>query len=212
MTQPNEWNERYRDGNLPWDTGRPSSELQRVLERKSIGPCRALDIGCGTGTNSVWLAQQGFDVTGIDLAPLAIEQAERRARAAGVRANFLVADVFNLPELGGPFAFFFDRGCYHAVRRISLTLYAPAVSRQLAPGGRGLILAGNAREPHEPGPPVVTEEQLREELGVAFQILDLHEFRFDEAPGVAEQFLGWSCLVEKRQEMESARDERSRGR
>ena len=76
--------------------------------------------------------------------------------------------------------------------------YAPAVARQLAAGGRGLILAGNAREPHDPGPPVVTEEQIRDELGLAFQILDLHEFRFDEAPGVPVRFLGWSCLVEKR--------------
>jgi hypothetical protein len=72
------------------------------------------------------------------------------------------------------------------------------VAKQLAPGGRGLILAGNAREPHDPGPPVVTEEEIRNELGAEFQILDLHEFRFDEAPGVTERFLGWSCLVEKR--------------
>ena len=59
-------------------------------------------------------------------------------------------------------------------------------------------LLAHAREPHDPGPPVVTEEQIRDELGQAFQLLDLHEFRFDEAPGVAERFLGWSCLVEKR--------------
>jgi SAM-dependent methyltransferase len=193
-----DWNARYRDGNLPWDTGQPSSELQRVLSRNSIQPGRALELGCGTGTNSVWLAQQGFEVTGIDLAPLAVEHARQRARAAGVDVHFVVADVFHLPELGAPFAFFFDRGCYHAVRRSAPDRYAPAVARQLAAGGRGLILAGNAREPHDPGPPVVTAEQLRDELGLAFEILDLHEFRFDEAPGVPERFLGWSCLVEKR--------------
>ena len=51
---------------------------------------------------------------------------------------------------------------------------------------------------HDPGPPVVTEEQIRDELGLAFRILDLQEFRFDEAPGVPERFLGWSCLVQKR--------------
>jgi SAM-dependent methyltransferase len=198
MTERIAWNDRYRDGDLPWDTGRPSSELERVIQRNAIQPCRALEIGCGTGTNSVWLAEQGFEVTGIDLAPLAIERAEERARAAGVKAHFLVADVLQLPDLGNPFAFFFDRGCYHAVRRDAPRQYAPAVARQLAAGARGLILAGNAREPHDPGPPVVTEEQLHDELGPAFQILDLHEFRFDEAPGVKERFLGWSCLVEKR--------------
>ena len=198
MTENFEWNERYRDGNLPWDTGQPSAELQRALSRNAIQPCRALEIGCGTGTNSVWLAQQGFEVTGFDLASLAVEQAQKRASAAGVKAHFVVADVLQLPDLGGPFAFFFDRGCYHAVRRGAPGQYAPAVARHLAAGARGLILAGNAREPHDPGPPVVTEEQIRDELGLAFQILDLHEFRFDETPGVPEQFLGWSCLVEKR--------------
>jgi SAM-dependent methyltransferase len=198
MKEHPDWTESYREGNLPWDTGRPSSELQRVVSRNTIEPCRALELGCGTGSNSVWLAQQGFEVTGIDVAPLAVEQAQKRADAAGVRAQFVVADVLHLPNLGGPFAFFFDRGCYHAVRRSAAEEYAPAVARQLAAGARGLILAGNAREPHDPGPPVVTEEQIRDELGLAFQILDLHEFRFDEAPGVPVRFLGWSCLVQKR--------------
>jgi SAM-dependent methyltransferase len=198
MTEHIEWNDRYRDGNLPWDTGQPSSQLQRVVTQTPLQPCRALELGCGTGTNCVWLAQQGFDVTGVDLAPLAVERAEERAHAAGVNVRFVVADVLQLPDLGGPFEFFFDRGCYHAVRRDAPDAYAPAVARQLAAGARGLILAGNAREPHDHGPPVVTEEQIRHELGPAFRILDLHEFRFDEAPGVPERFLGWSCLVEKR--------------
>jgi methyl halide transferase len=111
-----------------------------------------------------------------------VSDADERAHAAGVTTNFVVADVFHLPDLAGPFAFFFDRGCYHAVRRNAPEQYAPAVARQLACGGRELILAGNAREPHDPGPPVVTEEQIRDELGTVFQILDLHEFRFDELP------------------------------
>ena len=198
MKEHADWNDSYRDGNLPWDTGVPSAELQSVLEQHNVQPCRALEIGCGTGTNSVWLAQQGFDVTGVDVAPLAVERAKQRAKAAGVAAQFAVADVLQLPDLAGPFAFFFDRGCYHAVRRSAPQDYAPAVARQLTTGARGLILAGNAREPNTPGPPVVTEQELRDELGLAFQIIDLHEFRFAEAPGVPARFLGWSCLVEKR--------------
>ncbi len=198
MTEHHDWNECYREGNLPWDTGRPSSELQRVVNRKSIRPCRALEMGCGTGTNCVWLAQQGFTVVGVDLAPLAIEQAEKRAQAAGVRVQYLASDLVSLPSMGEPFEFFFDRGCYHAVRRKTPDAYARAVARHLATGARGLILAGNAREPHDPGPPVVTEEQIRSELGDAFRIVELNEFHFDEAPGIPANFLGWSCLVEIR--------------
>ena len=80
MKEHADWNDCYRDGNLPWDTARPSSELQRVLTQHAIQPCRALDIGCGTGSSSIWLAHQGFEVTGLDAAALAVEQA-RRARS-----------------------------------------------------------------------------------------------------------------------------------
>jgi hypothetical protein len=82
---------------------------------------------------------------------------------------------------------------------VQVTIPRSTAETAVAPdGGRGLILAGNAREPHEPGPPVVTEEETRDELGGAFQILDLVEFRFDEASGAAARFLAWSCLVQKR--------------
>ena len=111
------WEEHYRSGTPPWDSGRPSSELIRVVEGEHISPCRAIELGCGTGTNAVWLAQRGFDVTAVDLVPLAIEQAVDRAANAGVKIRFLSLDLLTLPDLGAPFGFLFDRGCYHAVRR-----------------------------------------------------------------------------------------------
>lgn len=197
MSEIASWNDRYQAGETPWDTGRPSSELQRVVKDRKIRPCRAVELGCGTGTNCVWLAQQGFDVTGMDVAPLAIRKAEERARSEGVSARFLAADVLQPPDLGQPFAFFFDRGCYHAIRREHPHTYVQVLSKLLAPGALGLVLTGNAREPHVPGPPVVSEEQIRDELGREFKILDLHEFRFDSPPEWNESFLAWSCLLEK---------------
>jgi hypothetical protein len=70
--------------------------------------------------------------------------------------------------------------------------------RLTRPGALGLVLAGNAREPHEPGPPVVSEEQIRAELGPLFDIVKLREFRFDQVEAVGVQFLAWSCLVRRR--------------
>src|SRR4051812_46279454 len=84
MSDITRWDERYEKGETPWDTGRPSSELLRVLAEESVTPDRAVELGCGTGANAVWLAQQGFDVTALDLSPLAVEQGRQRARAAGV--------------------------------------------------------------------------------------------------------------------------------
>lgn len=192
------WEERYRTGETPWDTGQPSSELGRVLAEGLVKPGRAVELGCGTGTNAVWLAQQGFDVTAIDLSALALERARRRAEGAGARVRFLEGDVLHPPaELTGPFDFVFDRGCYHVVRRENVRDYLETLRRLTRPGTLALVLAGNAREPHDPGPPVVSEEEIRTELGSLFDILHLREFRFDQAEGIPIRFLGWSCLLRR---------------
>ncbi len=197
MSDVEHWNQRYREGDSPWDTGEPSSELLRVLAEEKITPCPAIELGCGTGSNAVWLARQGFNVLGVDLSPLAIERAEQRAQAAEVKARFLAADVLDPPDLGGPYPFFFDRGCYHVVRRTDVSRYLRTLERVTAMGTVGLVLAGNACEPHSPGPPVVTEEEIRGELERLFEVVRLREFRFDSAPGLDEHFLGWSCLLRR---------------
>jgi SAM-dependent methyltransferase len=197
MSELEHWERRYREGDSPWDTGQPSSELVRVLREERIAPCRVLELGCGTGTNAVWLAQQGFEVTALDLSPLAIERAVARAKAAGVKVRFVTASVFEPPDLGGPFPCFFDRGCYHVVRRVDVRGYLRTVEHVTTVGSVGLVLAGNAHEPHNPGPPVVSEEDLRAELGRVFEIVRLRAFRFDSSPGCDEQFLAWSCLVHR---------------
>jgi SAM-dependent methyltransferase len=198
MSDTPHWDGRYQKGETPWDTGRPSSELQRTLAEAAVTPGRAVELGCGTGSNALWLAQQGFDVSGLDLSPLALEQARRRAEAAGVRVHFVAGDVLRPPpELAGPFDFFFDRGCYHVVRREDVAGYLETLRRLTRPGTLGLVLAGNAREPHQPGPPVVTEEEMRTELGPLFEVVRLREFRFDQTAADAPLFLAWSCLLRR---------------
>jgi SAM-dependent methyltransferase len=197
MSDAIRWEERYRTGDIPWDTGKPSSELQRVVAEDRITSCRTLELGCGTGVNAVWLAAQGFDVTAVDLSPLAIERARQRAADAGVTVNFLSVDILNPPDLGEPFAFIFDRGCYHAVRRSDAPGYLRTLQRLTAPGTRGLVLTGNAKQDHNQGPPVVSEAEIRAELGSVFTIERLREFYFDEVAGVPQRFLGWSCLLKR---------------
>jgi SAM-dependent methyltransferase len=198
MADQEHWERRYREGDSPWDTGRPSSELLRVVAQETIRPGPAIELGCGTGVNAVWLAQQGFTVSAIDISPLAIERARERAARAGVAIRFLTADVLHPPaELVGPFQFFFDRGCYHVVRRESAQQYLATLLRITASGSLGLVLAGNACEPHTPGPPVVTEEEIRSELGQGFHTQWLREFRFDPPPGMDFQPLAWSCLLRR---------------
>jgi SAM-dependent methyltransferase len=192
-----DWNMHYESGQPPWETGQPSSELARVIAEEQIRPCRVIELGCGSGINAVWLAQQGFDVTAVDFNKLAIEKARRRAEEAGANVHFVQADVLEFGEGYEPFPFFFDRGCYHAVRDPHAEAYVGTLQRVTSPGSLGLILTGNAREPHEPGPPVVSEEQFHAELAPAFEIVRLREFRFDAADAAEPGYLAWSCLLRR---------------
>jgi len=201
--KPPDWDERYAQRNTPWDTGRPSSELQRILREREIPRGRALELGCGTGTNAVFLAQQGFDVTAVDVASLAIEQARVKATEAGVDVTWFVADLLDLPDVGPPFPFVFDRGVYHAVRREDLAGFLETLSRVTAPGGTYLTLAGNANEmrPDEAGPPRVSAEEICRELAPLMDLVQLREIRFDEAiiDGKRERPLAWSALFRRKQ-------------
>jgi 2-polyprenyl-3-methyl-5-hydroxy-6-metoxy-1,4-benzoquinol methylase len=99
----------YRYFRMPWDIG-PRAELVALVENGRIKPGRAIDLGSGTASNCVFLAQHGFDVTGVDLASSAVELGNKRAREAGVFVNFLVDDLTNLQHIHGMFDLLVDYG------------------------------------------------------------------------------------------------------
>jgi SAM-dependent methyltransferase len=192
-----EWDERYRSGDLPWDTQRPSPELIRVLDEGFVPSSgRALELGCGTGTNAIYLAQRGFQVTALDLSAVAIDRARQRSQAAAVRVDFFADDVASAPMVA-PFDFVFDRGCYHCVRRVNLAGYIASVERLTHPGTKFLLLAGNANEDGD-GPPRVHEQEIRAEFGPLFDIQWIRSFRFEDPDGV-ERYLGWSVGMVRRE-------------
>lgn len=199
--EPVDWNERYATQNTPWDSGRPSQELIRVLDERAIAPCEALEIGCGTGTNAVYLAQRGFRMTAFDLVPLAIEQAKERAARAGVRVDFRVVDLFDPPEFGKTYPFVFDRGVYHSVRGEGLDRFLRTLASLTAPGSLYLVLTGNANDTtaSDRGPPRVSAQELCAELGGLFELIQLREFTFDGVviEGQPVTPLGWSGLLRR---------------
>jgi methyl halide transferase len=206
MSQLDRWENRYVIGDIPWDTGNPSTELQRVIAEEKLQPCTAIDLGCGTGVNAVWLAEMGFDVTAIDISPTAVDRGRQRKAKAGVRVRFVTSDVLDPPDdIGGPYHFFFDRGCYHIVREIDVGRYLRTLERITESGSIGLVLTGNSNEPRT-GPPVVSEQEIRAELGSLFEIVRLGEFRFDLSLGVPGKPLGWSCLLRRRTTTKNTKD------
>jgi len=201
-----DWNARYQSNDTPWDSGRPSAELQRIVAELDLGPQRTLEIGCGTGTNAVYLAQHGFQVTGIDLSPVAIEQAVQKANQAHVGVDWHAADLLEGAEdapwfVAEPYPLVFDRGVYHVLRRTDLNGLLAVLERVTTGGSLYIFLAGNANQPPMPhGPPQVKDEQICRELAPLFELVQLREFVFDGVvlDGQPALPLGWSAVMRRR--------------
>ena len=151
---------------LPWRSNGVSTPLEEFITSGRLPEsARALELGCGTGENLVRLASTCKDVIGIDIVDAAVDATREALAAANVSAKALVADVLALPpEMRHAFDFVFDCQTFHCVRKVDEDAAADAVCSLLAPGGRLLLLTGNADEDAERGP----ERLRREDLDRAF--------------------------------------------
>jgi len=133
---------------LPWDVPTPPAALTHLIEGGQIPRGRVVDFGCGTGNYSIYLAQRGFEVTGVDISPTAIGIARQRAQQHGVHCDFLVADVLgDLPELTKPFDFAFDWELLHHLFPEHRGKYVQNVWAKLAPHGLYLSLCFSEQDP-----------------------------------------------------------------
>ena len=119
----------------PWDSGISPPELLDFISHHPAG--RAIDLGCGTGTNVITLVQHGWQVTGIDFAPRAIRLAKRKMKQTGIQADVSVGDVTRLQGIQGPFDLALDLGCFHGLP--NRPAYLAELRRVLAPGGHWLM-------------------------------------------------------------------------
>ncbi|MFZ5821830.1 MAG: class I SAM-dependent methyltransferase [Chloroflexota bacterium] len=133
----------------PWDTGVSPPELLDFIAQTPPG--RALDLGCGTGTNALTLARAGWSAAGVDFVPRAIRAARRKAKNANLRAEFLVADVTRLPRFAAPFDLVLDIGCFHTLGERKAD-YLRQLEGLLAPGGTWLAYGFLAPAAPLPGP------------------------------------------------------------
>jgi cyclopropane fatty-acyl-phospholipid synthase-like methyltransferase len=138
---------QYLLNNPPWDTGITPPELFTFLEKKPPG--RALDLGCGTGTNALTMAKFGWQVTGIDYVPRAIRAARRKVDQAGFsnQVEFLAGDIFKIKRTDNQYDLILDIGCFHSLAGSEVQRYAGFVSKLLVPGGSLLMYAHLKRIP-----------------------------------------------------------------
>jgi SAM-dependent methyltransferase len=142
-------------GRPPWDTGVSPPELIDFL--KSHPPGRAIDLGCGTGTNVLTLAQAGWEVTGIDFVPQAIQAARKKVRKAGAAADLRLGNVTQLDGIQGTFNLVLDIGCFHSLPNSDRQKYLNNLLELLAPGGSFLMYVF-FRQPGQDGPGVSESE------------------------------------------------------
>jgi SAM-dependent methyltransferase len=198
MGEENRFKQRYETGDTPWDIGKPDFNLIRTVTATPIKPCKALEIGCGTGDNAIWLSQQNFHVVGIDASDVAIEKARSKAVEANVKCNFIVSDILTSRIEGAPFGFAFDRGCFHTLgsdkerRR-----FAENVHGHLGEEGLWLSLLGNADEQRDGlGPPQRTARDIVNAVEPYFEILSILSGSFgSNRPNPPR---AWVCLMRKR--------------
>ncbi len=173
------FNEHYRSGNTPWDSGiSPLELLAAVTGPDALAPGRILDIGCGTGTNCLTLARLGWQAVGVDFAPLAIERANQKAAAVadeiarvGGSVSFRQADVTQLtpPDPDERYTLMLDLGCLNGVPPPLRADYARTVAQQAMPGALFLLYA-HFPNSNRNRPPGCTPEELDQLLGAEFHL------------------------------------------
>ena len=160
----------YRLGLTVWQRPTPPADLIALVEGPSaLRPGRALDIGCGTGTDTTYLATHGWDVTAIDMVPKALAAARRNATAAGVAPRFIEGDVTRMHELGAgdDYSLLLDFGCFHTLPEDQRPAYVNSVSRAAAPDAT-LLLYGFRRPPKAaPMHAGVTVDEVRQRFSQA---------------------------------------------
>lgn len=186
----------YRDiplENIPWNLAAPPTLLTAAVEAGKIKPCRAVDLGCGAGNYTVWLARQGFDVTGIDISRQAVKHATDLAAREEVSCRFIVADLLgDLKEFHGSFDLALDWEVLHHIFPDDREHYVHNVHSVLRPHGKYFSLCFSDRDPEFGGEGKFRKTPLgttlyfssEEELKKLFEpLFHIHELNTVEVPG-----------------------------
>jgi len=195
-----DWNERYVTGDTPWDVSSPDPSLARFVASGRLPPnSRVIEIGCGTGTNARWLAEEGYDVFALDLSPVAIEKAnERLSDDLEARCRFAALDFLDEPVPEGPYDLAFDRGVSPLFERDEpRRRFAARVASLLGPGGLWASIVGSTEgPPREHGPPRRSLRDIVDAVEPELEIVQLERMMF--TANIPSPAAGWFVVARAR--------------
>jgi cyclopropane fatty-acyl-phospholipid synthase-like methyltransferase len=145
----------------PWDIGRPQKAFVELVRRGEITGS-VLDIGCGTGEHALFFAEEGYDVWGIDTAPLAIQKAQEKAAGRGLPVHFLVLNALDLSRLTRKFDTATDSGLFHTLSDEDRPVFVDNLAAILSPAGKYFMLCFSELEPGGYGPRRVTKKEIQD--------------------------------------------------
>ena len=138
----------YEKPGAVWTSEKAPRELIELIEKKIIKPCKVIDIGCGEGFYSIYLASKGFDVLGIDLSEKAIEYAKENASRKGVNVRFIAMDISDLKQLDEKFDFVFEWAIMHHIPLKKRETYVKNITNLLTKKGSYVSVSFNLRNPY----------------------------------------------------------------
>ena len=193
---------------IPWNSVTPPDALVELVQEGIVLPCKTIDLGCGAGNYSLYLAGLGFDVTGVDSSPTAIKIAVEHAKKQGVLCRFIVADLLgDLHEVTGMFDFAFDWEVLHHIFPEDREAYIKNVHRILNPGATYFSVCFSEKDPQFGGSGKYrktrigttlyfsSESELRELISPYFAIRELKTI---EVSGKSGSHCAISVLAERR--------------
>jgi 2-polyprenyl-3-methyl-5-hydroxy-6-metoxy-1,4-benzoquinol methylase len=135
MSNKSAFEKIYSKPGAIWTQDDPPKKLVDLIKAGILKPCKVLDSACGEGTSAVYLAKNGFDVTGIDFSEKAIEYAKGRATREGAEVNFMVMDALKMENLADTFDFIFEWGLIHHLPPEQVEPYIQKIVKVLAQDG-----------------------------------------------------------------------------
>ncbi len=188
------------EGKAPWDIGKPQRAFVQAADRITGS---ILDIGCGTGENSLFFAARGHKVTGIDFLEQPISEANRKALERDLQATFVVCDALHLEDIPQVFDSVIDCGLFHVFSDDDRKRYVAGLAHLVNPGGRLFLLCFSDKEPPGQGPRRISQQEIQGAFADGWRMESIQEARFETRTDLEDmQFsdggpMAWFCMIRR---------------